>query len=161
MSRTNFLKDQEFFVRPAIKEDLNALVSLTIKAAEEISGFILSEQVTREGVRVALTDPSKRCRYFVADNRSKQIIGQVMACLEWDDRLNRELVWLRRLYVQSSSRRCGVATALCEHILAHPEFCEASAFLATSLHQCDLGKSTLRALQFRSISEVFCRGTLV
>ena len=64
-----------------------------------------------QGVAALLADPDKG-RYFLAESKSGEPIGQLMITYEWSDWRNGLFWWLQSVYVTSEFRKQGVFSAL-------------------------------------------------
>jgi len=101
-------------IRCAALDDLDTVVRFNEAMAWETESKRLDHATITEGVRNALTDPS-RCVYFVAEIEGR-VVGQTMITFEWSDWRNGCFWWIQSVYVDAAHRRQGVFRALYDHI---------------------------------------------
>lgn len=106
-------------IRPAKRDDANALVALSLAMARETEGRRLDETRLRKGIHAVLSDP--RLGSFIiaeAGERSRRrIVGQLMLTYEWSDWRNGIFLWVQSVYVDPAWRRQGIYRALYRHVL--------------------------------------------
>jgi ribosomal protein S18 acetylase RimI-like enzyme len=105
---------EPIIVRDATPGDIDFVVAANLALASETEDKRLDPVTLREGVRLALDDPT-RCLYFIAEIAGKPA-GQTMITYEWSDWQNGWLWWLQSVYVEPPYRRRGVFRALYEHV---------------------------------------------
>ncbi len=104
----------KFSVRDARPEDRDAIISMSLRLAQETEGKPLDVDVLSAGVSRALADPD-RLRFWVAE-RSGHVIGQTAITREWSDWRNGWIWWLQSVYVAIDARGQGVFRRLYEHV---------------------------------------------
>ena len=100
-------------IRPAILDDLDAIVAGNIGLAEESEQLRLDEATLRAGIR-ALLEARAPGRYWIAESNGV-VVGQLLITFEWSDWRNRMVWWIQSVYVSPTARRRGVFRALYEH----------------------------------------------
>ena len=100
-------------IRPAILDDLDAIVAGNIGLAEESEQLRLDEATLRAGIR-ALLEARAPGRYWIAESNDV-VVGQLLITFEWSDWRNRMVWWIQSVYVSPTARRRGVFRALYEH----------------------------------------------
>jgi len=106
-------------VRPAMPEDVDALVRFSAAMALETEGRRLDETRLRRGTQAVLDSPS-RGFYTVAeltDRSPRLVVGQLLVTFEWSDWRNATFWWIQSVYVDSAWRRQGVYRTMHESIL--------------------------------------------
>jgi len=106
-------------VRPAMPEDVDALVRFSAAMALETEGRRLDETRLRRGTQAVLDSPS-RGFYTVAeltDRSPRLVVGQLLVTFEWSDWRNATFWWIQSVYVDSAWRRQGVYRKMHESIL--------------------------------------------
>ncbi len=83
--------------------------------AQETENKALDPQVVEEGVRVLLHQPGKG-QYFLAVIESR-VVGSLLIKYEWSDWRNASFWWIHGVYVEPTSRRQGVYSAMHNHIM--------------------------------------------
>jgi len=83
--------------------------------AQETENKALDPQVVEEGVRVLLHQPGKG-QYFLAVIESR-VVGSLLIKYEWSDWRNASFWWIHGVYVEPTSRRQGVYSAMHDHIM--------------------------------------------
>ena len=122
------LRMDDILVRPAVKDDLEALVGFSYAMALETEGKHLDRGRLRHGTLAVLESEAKGV-YFVAGLREEhpRIIGQLLITYEWSDWRNAVFWWIQSVYVEPAWRRQGVYRRLYEHVLReardNPEVC--------------------------------------
>jgi len=107
-------------VRPAMPEDVAALVRFSAAMALETEGRRLDEARLRQGTQAVLDSPA-RGFYTVAelaDRSPRLVVGQLLVTFEWSDWRNATFWWIQSVYVDSPWRRQGVYRTMHESILA-------------------------------------------
>ncbi len=103
-------------IRRAVAADAPVIVEFNNRLAEESEGKALDPALLSAGVAAVLADATKGL-YFVAEDESGRMMGQMMLTFEWSDWRNGWLWWIQSVYVRSEARRRGAFRALYEHIL--------------------------------------------
>ena len=101
--------------RRATPADAEMIAEFNNLLALETEDKTLDGEVLRRGVAAILTDANKGV-YYLAESAG-QVVGQAMITREWSDWRDGWMWWLQSVYVQAESRRCGVFSALFEHIV--------------------------------------------
>ncbi len=117
MSRTSSL--DKLLVRPALPDDIDALVRFSAAMALETEGRRLDEARLRQGTQAVLDLPA-RGFYVVAeltDRSPRLVIGQLLVTFEWSDWRNATFWWIQSVYVDQAWRRRGVYRTMHESIL--------------------------------------------
>ncbi len=83
--------------------------------AQETENKALDPQVVEEGVGVLLHQPGKG-QYFLAVIESR-VVGSLLIKYEWSDWRNASFWWIHGVYVEPTSRRQGVYSAMHNHIM--------------------------------------------
>jgi len=89
-------------IRKARLSDLESIVALQIRMAQETEGLELDRDVVSRGVRGVFERPG-RGTYWVADEEG-QILGVFLAVPEWSDWRNATVLWIHSLYVVGEVR---------------------------------------------------------
>ena len=104
--------DRKPNVRPAVAEDLEALVAGNLALAEETEHVQLDADTLRQGIR-ALLESRAPGRYWVAELDGR-VVGQLLITFEWSDWRDRMVWWIQSVYVQPDARGRGVLRTLYE-----------------------------------------------
>jgi GNAT superfamily N-acetyltransferase len=107
-------------VRPATREDVDALVRFSAAMALETEGRRLDEARLRQGTQAVLDSPA-RGFYTVAelvDRSPRLVVGQLLVTFEWSDWRNATFWWIQSVYVDAAWRRQEVYRTMHETILA-------------------------------------------
>jgi GNAT superfamily N-acetyltransferase len=102
-------------IRRATLADVAALVEFNLAIAWETEHKRLNRDVLEAGVRAILADAT-RGFYTVAENESREVVGQIMVTFEWSDWRNGWFWWVQSVYVRADARRTGVFRALYREI---------------------------------------------
>ena len=102
-------------IRPANHSDLSYIVDFNSYLCEETEGKSLDRTILESGVAALLADPEKG-RYFLAESRSGERIGQIMITYEWSDWRNGLFWWLQSVYVTAEYRKRGVFSSLLKEV---------------------------------------------
>lgn len=124
----------EFKIREAMLGDVETLASNNAAMALETEGKLLDAATVQLGVHACFTDPA-RGSYFVAEDESGAVIGQLMITHEWSDWRNGDFWWIQSVYVAPAARRAGVFRALYSHVerlaLGAPSVCGIRLYVET------------------------------
>src|SRR5947207_1067186 len=101
-------------IREAAVTDVSIIAEFNARLADETEQLSLDGAKLEQGVRAALSDPSK-ATYFLAEIDGK-IAGQLMVTHEWSDWRNGDIWWIQSVYVAAEFRRRGAFKALYEHV---------------------------------------------
>jgi GNAT superfamily N-acetyltransferase len=101
-------------VRPAVAEDLEALVAGNLALAEETERVRLDADTLRQGIR-ALLESRAPGRYWIAELDGR-VVGQLLITFEWSDWRDRMVWWIQSVYVQPDARGRGVLRTLYEAV---------------------------------------------
>ena len=86
--------------------DLERIVELQMRMAQETEGLGLDRDVVSRGVRGVFKEPA-RGTYWVAEENG-EIVGVLLAIPEWSDWRNGTVLWIHSLYVVGEARGQGV-----------------------------------------------------
>jgi ribosomal protein S18 acetylase RimI-like enzyme len=107
-------------IRPAVTEDVDAIVGFSAAMALETEQRCLDEARLREGTLSLLRTPS--LGYFmVAEARESErprLVGQLMITYEWSDWRNGVFWWIQSVYVDPAWRRRGVFRQMHDAVMA-------------------------------------------
>jgi GNAT superfamily N-acetyltransferase len=96
-------------VRDAQLDDHATIVEFNARLADETEGKRLDRTVLARGVSLALAEPDRRLRYWLAETRAEsKVVGQAAISREWSDWRNGWVWWLQSVYVHQDHRRRGV-----------------------------------------------------
>ena len=109
------MNDGKLIIRPATSADINPIVAFQLSMAEETEGKALDPEVVAEGVRSVLNQ-IHRGQYFLAEYQGR-VVGSLLITYEWSDWRNANFWWIQSVYVEPTSRRQGVYSAMHNHIL--------------------------------------------
>jgi len=109
------MTDGKLIIRQASAADISQIVAFQIGMAQETENKALDPQVVEEGVRVLLHQPGKG-QYFLAVIESR-VVGSLLIKYEWSDWRNASFWWIHGVYVEPTSRRQGVYSAMHNHIM--------------------------------------------
>jgi len=93
-------------IRKGKLHDLERIVELQLRMAQETEGLRLDRNVVSKGVRGVFQEPA-RGTYWVAEEKGK-ILGVLLAIPEWSDWRNGTVLWIHSLYIIPEARRRGV-----------------------------------------------------
>ncbi len=93
-------------IRKGRLSDLERIVELQLRMAQETEGLGLDRDVVSRGVRGVFQEPA-RGTYWVAEEKG-EILGMLLAIPEWSDWRNGTVLWIHSLYVIPEARRRGV-----------------------------------------------------
>ena len=93
-------------IRKGKLSDLEHIVELQLRMAQETEGLGLDRDVVSKGVRGVFQEPA-RGTYWVAEEKD-EILGMLLAIPEWSDWRNGTVLWIHSLYVIGKARRGGV-----------------------------------------------------
>jgi len=119
------VSQERYVVRPARREDAEAIARFQVALAQESEGLRLKAQTVRRGVRHIFTHP-ERGRYLVAADARGQVVGCLLVLKEWSDWRNREVWWIHSAYVAPAHRRRGVLRRLFARAAAMARRCRAA-----------------------------------
>jgi len=109
------MTDKELTIRRASAADINHIVAFQLNMAEETEGKVLDAEVVEKGVGELLQQPNKG-RYFLADFGGR-VVGNLLIKYEWSDWRNASFWWIHGVYIEPTSRRQGVYSAMHNHIM--------------------------------------------
>ena len=107
-------------VRPAGREDVDAIVAFSAAMAWETEQRRLDKSRLREGTLSLLDTPSLGF-FMVAETREAGqplLVGQLMITYEWSDWRNGVFWWIQSVYVDPAWRRRGVFRRMHEAVMA-------------------------------------------
>ncbi len=93
-------------IREGKLSDLENIVELQLRMAQETEGLQLDKTVVSRGVRGVFEEPA-RGTYWVAEEKGK-VLGVLLAKTEWSDWRNATVLWIHSLYVIPEARGQGV-----------------------------------------------------
>ncbi len=93
-------------IRKGKLSDLECIVELQLRMAQETEGLRLDRDVVSRGVRGVFQEPA-RGTYWVAEEKG-ELLGMLLAIPEWSDWRNGTVLWIHSLYVIGPARRRGV-----------------------------------------------------
>jgi L-amino acid N-acyltransferase YncA len=95
-----------FEIRKGKLSDLENIVELQLKMAQETEDLKLDRDVVTKGVRGVFEEPA-RGTYWVAEEKDK-ILGVLLAIPEWSDWRNGTVLWIHSLYIIPEARMSGI-----------------------------------------------------
>jgi len=93
-------------IRKGKLSDLERIVELQVRMAQETEGLGLDKTVVGRGVHGVFQEPA-RGTYWVAEEKGK-VVGVLLAIPEWSDWRNGTVLWIHSLYIIPQARRQGV-----------------------------------------------------
>ncbi len=93
-------------IRKGNLSDLENIVELQLRMAQETEGLQLDRNVVRKGVRGVFEEPA-RGTYWIAEEKGK-VMGVLLTIPEWSDWRNATVLWIHSLYVIPEARGQGV-----------------------------------------------------
>ncbi len=109
------MNNGELKIRQASAADINYIVGFQMSMAQETESKALDSRVVAEGVRGVLNQ-TDRGQYFLAEYKSR-VVGSLLITYEWSDWRNANFWWIQSVYVEPTTRRQGVYSAMHNHIL--------------------------------------------
>jgi len=97
-------------IRKGKFSDVERIVELQLKMAQETEGLELNKDVVTKGVHAVFKHPAHGT-YWVAEENGEilgEILGVLLAIPEWSDWRNGTVLWIHSLYVIPEARRHGV-----------------------------------------------------
>jgi ribosomal protein S18 acetylase RimI-like enzyme len=107
-------------IRPALIDDVDAIVSFSAAMAWETEQRRLDEARLREGTLSLLNTPSLGF-FMVAETRESErplLVGQLMITYEWSDWRNGAFWWIQSVYIDPVWRRRGVFRRMHDAVMA-------------------------------------------
>ena len=92
-------------IRKGRLSDLERIVELQLRMAQETEGLGLDRDVVSRGVQGVFQEPA-RGTYWVAEEKG-ELLGMLLAIPEWSDWRNGTVLWIHSLYVIPEARRRG------------------------------------------------------
>jgi GNAT superfamily N-acetyltransferase len=93
-------------IREGKLSDLERIVELQLRMAQETEAIGLDRDVVSKGVRGVFQEPA-RGTYWVAEEKG-ELLGVLLAIPEWSDWRNGTVLWIHSLYVIGQARKRGV-----------------------------------------------------
>ncbi len=93
-------------IRKGKLSDLERIVEMQLRMAQETEGLGLDRDVVSRGVQGVFQEPA-RGTDWVAEEKG-EILGMLLAIPEWSDWRNGTVLWIHSLYVISKARRGDV-----------------------------------------------------
>ncbi len=109
------MRDRNLIIRQASPADVNSIVAFQLEMAQETENRVLNPAVVDKGVASVLHD-SGRGQYFIAELNG-QVVGSLLITYEWSDWRNAYFWWIQSVYIDPTSRRRGIYSAMHNHIL--------------------------------------------
>lgn len=110
----------EYTVRRAVPDDVDAIVSFTLREAHEAEGLELDVSAVTEGVRAAFDDPSLAV-YWVAEAPDGEVAASTSIVTEWSNFRGGKYWWVQSLFVAPVHRGRGLADVLLNHLAAEAQ----------------------------------------
>jgi ribosomal protein S18 acetylase RimI-like enzyme len=107
----------EFAVRRAVYDDVDAIVSFTLREAHEAEGLELDVSAVTHGVRAAFDDPSLAL-YWVGEAPDGEIAATMSIVTEWSNFRGGKYWWVQSLFVAPAHRGRGLVELLLNHLAA-------------------------------------------
>lgn len=107
-------------IRPALIDDVDAIVAFSAAMAWETEQRRLDEARLREGTLSLLNTPSLGF-FMVAEGRESErsrLVGQLMITYEWSDWRNGAFWWIQSVYIDPVWRRRGVFRRMHDTVMA-------------------------------------------
>ena len=107
-------------IRPAVTDDVDAIVAFSTAMALETEQRRLDETRLREGT-LSLLRTSSLGFFMVAEARASEppgLVGQLMITYEWSDWRNGVFWWIQSVYVDPAWRRRGVFRRMHDAVMA-------------------------------------------
>lgn len=104
----------DWIVRPASEADADVIISFQLQMAMESEGLELDCSKLEQGVRAALSDPSKG-EYLLVSKQTDNgmtVVGSLMLTYEWSDWNNCRYMWIQSVFIRPEYRRQGTYRAL-------------------------------------------------
>ena len=93
-------------IRKGRLSDLERIVELQLRMAQETEAIGLDRNVVSRGVEGVFQEPA-RGTYWVAEEKG-ELLGVLLAIPEWSDWRNGTVLWIHSLYVIGQARRRGI-----------------------------------------------------
>ncbi len=93
-------------IRKGKLSDLERIVELQVRMAQETEELGLDKTVVGRGVHGVFQEPA-RGTYWVAEEKGK-VVGVLLAIPEWSDWRNGTVLWIHSLYIIPEARGQGV-----------------------------------------------------
>ncbi|MGE0461879.1 MAG: N-acetyltransferase family protein [Vicinamibacterales bacterium] len=103
------------FIRRAVLEDIEALVTLTLEEARDAEGLQLDAAAVRRGVEGAFQEPP-RAAYWVAESADGHIVASTSIVTEWSNFHGGEYWWVQSLYITPTHRGHGLVERLLDRL---------------------------------------------
>lgn len=127
-------------VRPAGRDDVDAIVAFSAAMAWETEQRRLEEARLRAGTQSLLDTPTLGI-FMVAEVRVSErpvLVGQLMITYEWSDWRNGVFWWIQSVYVDPSWRRRGVLRGMLDTVMASakatPDVCGVRLYVEQENH---------------------------
>lgn len=104
-------------IRGAVSDDIETIVSFTLREAEEAERLILDAAAVRRGVGGAFADPPLAC-YWVAETPDGELVASVSVVTEWSNFRGGHYWWVQSLFVVPEHRGRGLVELLLDHVAA-------------------------------------------
>jgi len=111
-----------FTVRPARRDEVEAMMSMQMAMAMESEGHQLNEVQLRRGLTLPFDQPAVTgAVLYVVEGESGQLAGMFMTTVEWSDWRGAAILWIQSVYVLPDYRRQGAFRAMYAHVKAMVE----------------------------------------
>lgn len=101
----------EYRIRRAVRDDLDTIVSFTLREAFEAESVDKDVEVVRHGVLTGLDDPAV-ATYWVAESREGQVVASTSVVREWSNFNAAYYWWVQSLYILPEHRGRGLVELL-------------------------------------------------
>lgn len=98
----------------AVPIDVEELISLQQKMAQETEGLSLNEDILRKGILAVLEDEQKGKYYKMLEGG--KIVGCMLNTYEWSDWRNAYIIWIQSLYILPDYRNKGIFRQVYEYL---------------------------------------------
>ncbi len=103
------------FIRRAVPEDIEAIVTLTLEEAREAESLHLDAAAVRRGVEGAFRE-QPRAAYWVAESTEGHIVASTSIVTEWSNFHGGEYWWVQSLYIAPAHRGHGLVDRLLDRL---------------------------------------------
>jgi GNAT superfamily N-acetyltransferase len=101
----------QLHVRRGTRDDLGALVALTLAEAREAEGIVADAERVRAGVLAGLEDPSVSA-YWVVVSPDGEVVASASVVREWSDWRAGHYWWIQSMFVTPARRKLGLVSQL-------------------------------------------------
>jgi len=104
-------------IRPATRDDIDALVAFTLDEGREAEGRTLDPVAVRRGVEGGFSDPPLAI-YWVAEAPGGGVVAVISVVTEWSNFGGASYWWVQSLFVAPEFRGTGLVQRLLDHLAA-------------------------------------------